>query len=159
MEKTAFRCDAFNGAPYYKRMNPVDVIQEEILELGNTDILDTVNSLYCGGEDLVIKGLLDAIENGDFNDEGVVISPEDWNIYEAPDIADYIQDVIKKKTGKSANYWLWLASKEAVEDLYANDSDEDTPILEFDITNAVVISDLGYDGVLYGFAKEPEPLD
>ena len=67
-----------------------------------------------------------------------------------------ILSCIEDETGKTIKYALWLATKEAVEELY--DGDEQF-IYEYDVTDAVILSDLGFDGVLYGFENMPEPLN
>ena len=63
---------------------------------------------------------------------------------------------IEDETGINVNYALWLADREAVEELY--DGDE-LDVNAYDIDNAIVLSDLGYDGTLYGFEGMPEPIE
>jgi hypothetical protein len=56
----------------------------------------------------------------------------------------------------NVRYALWLADKDAVEELY--DGDE-LDVYPYETDNAIILSDLGYDGTLYGFEEMPEPLD
>lgn len=152
--KTAYRCDAFNGRPFSDRLTPVDVIKNEILDYGNIDILETVNNLYCNGSNEFLTSIIDVVKNGDYNDSGVIMND---TAISGEDITRYILKVIKKATGKDVRYFLWLASLNAVKKLYARSENPD--IKEFDVSDAVIISDLGYDGKLYGYEEKPEPIN
>jgi len=152
--KTAYRCDAFNGRRFSDRLMPADVIKNEILDYGNTDILETVNNLYCKGSNEFLIDIAAAVKNGDYNDSGVIMND---TVISAKDIARYILKVIKAATGKDVRYFLWLASLEAVKKLYARSKNPD--IKEFDISDAVIVSDLEYDGKLYGYEEKPEPIN
>ena len=118
----------------------------EISELHNADILDYVRNHYkLPG--ILKRNIDEYIQNIDDIEEG------DDNVeYMLREILSCIED----ETGKTIKYALWLATKEAVEELY--DGDEQF-IFEYDVTDALILSDLGYDGVLYGFETMPEPLN
>lgn len=63
---------------------------------------------------------------------------------------------IEDNTGKKIRYALWLADKDAVEDMYEGNERD---IYAYNVDDAVVLSDLGYDGTLYGFEEMPEPIE
>ncbi|MBO4778403.1 MAG: hypothetical protein J5588_07920, partial [Bacteroidales bacterium] len=66
--KIGYRCDGYNGADCFGRMNPYNCFDEEIWDMHNTDIIDTVNKLYCGGTDTYLTDFANKTENGDFDD-------------------------------------------------------------------------------------------
>lgn len=118
----------------------------EISELHNADILEYVRDNYeLPG--ILKRNITEYIENIDEIEEG-----DDVVEYMLREILSCIED----ETGKTIKYALWLATKEAVEELY--DGDEQF-IYEYDVTDALILSDLGFDGVLYGFENMPEPLN
>lgn len=118
----------------------------EISELHNADILEYVRDNY-DLPGILKRNITEYIENIDEIEEG-----DDVVEYMLREILSCIED----ETGKTIKYALWLATKEAVEELY--DGDEQF-IYEYDVTDAVILSDLGFDGVLYGFENMPEPLN
>lgn len=124
----------------------IPVMLFEITELHNTDILDYVmNHYHLPG--ILMQNIQDYIDNVDDIEEG------DENVeYMLKEILGCIED----ETGINVNYALWLADREAVEELY--DGDE-LDVNAYDIDNAIVLSDLGYDGTLYGFEEMPEPIE
>jgi hypothetical protein len=63
---------------------------------------------------------------------------------------------IEDETTITVNYALWLADKDSVIDNYEGSERE---IYGYKIDNAIVLSDLGWDGTLYGFEDEPEPVE
>lgn len=124
----------------------IPVMLFEITELHNTDILEYVmNHYHLPG--ILMQNIQDYIDNIDDVEEG------DENVeYMLKEILGCIED----ETGINVNYALWLADREAVEELY--DGDE-LDVNAYDIDNAIVLSDLGYDGTLYGFEEMPEPIE
>lgn len=56
---------------------------------------------------------------------------------------------------KAPVYCIWLASDEAVEDIYQ--IDEEMEIDEYSIEGMSIISDVGYDGVLFISSACPQP--
>lgn len=124
----------------------IPVMLFEITELHNTDILEYVmNHYHLPG--ILMQNIQDYIDNIDDVEEG------DENVeYMLKEILGCIED----ETGINVRYALWLADREAVEELY--DGDE-LDVNAYDIDNAIVLSDLGYDGTLYGFEEMPEPIE
>ena len=124
----------------------IPVMLFEITELHNTDILDYVmNHYHLPG--ILMQNIQEYIDNIDDIEEG------DENVaYMLKEILGCIED----ETGVNVRYALWLADKDAVEELY--DGDE-LDVYPYETDNAIILSDLGYDGTLYGFEEMPEPLD
>lgn len=135
-----YRNESYSGSGV---RNAVDVIVHEIYELRNTDIIDYCLSHFSLQKmhfNLTFKVLKDIIEDDDAVEES--------------DIRILIEDLLKNiesETGVSVNYALWLASKESVKENY--DGKEST-IDAYEI-GPVILSDLGEDGVLYGYQTKP----
>lgn len=121
----------------------LSVMLFEITELQNIDILKYVSENYLMSEKLKmnVQKLIDNIDGVDEEDcEGIL---------------EEILNCIEDSTGKKIRYALWLADKDAVEDMYEGNERD---IYAYNVDNAVVLSDLGYDGTLYGFEEMPEPI-
>ena len=135
-----YRNESYSGSGI---RNAVDVIVHEIYELRNTDIIDYCLSHFSLQKmhfNLTFKVLKDTIEDNDAVEES--------------DIRILIEDLLKNiesETGISVNYALWLATKESVKENY--DGEEST-IDAYEI-GPVILSDLGEDGVLYGYQTKP----
>jgi hypothetical protein len=124
----------------------VSVMLFEITELHNTDILEYVRDNY-NLPNILKRNIDEYIENIDEIEEG------DENVaYMLKEILGCIED----ETTITVNYALWLADKDSVIDNYEGSERE---IYGYKIDNAIVLSDLGWDGTLYGFEDEPEPVE
>ena len=112
----------------------------EIEELENEDIFDYVLDNYKLSDELKesIKAYMDS---------------SDGNL---ENILKNMLSEIKTQTGKDIKYALWLAEKETVIDMYDG---AENGIDVYETKDGVILSDLGYDGVLFGFEKLPEPID
>ena len=118
-----------------------EVIFYELVELGNTDILE-----YCLEHYLLDTIIEDSVED----------LIDNYTEYDEEYINDIIYAMIheiEKKTNTQLKYCLWLASKEAVEDLYAGEN------INKYYTSNIILSDLDYDGTLYAYKDEPEPVE
>lgn len=71
------------------------------------------------------------------------------------DVCNLIIAEVSKQTKIDVKYGLWLADRETVIELY--DGTEDN-ISEYE-TSEAVISDLGGDGVLFGYEEMPEEIN
>lgn len=152
--KEVYRCDAFNAVEYKERLNPVDVIENEVFDYNNVDIFDTVNELYCDNDDAQLHAFSVVTADGDIEDDVLITGDVEWSV---EDVTNYILDVVKNATRVQVKYLLWLADLDSViSDYYEEDSDY--PIMKFDVSQAVVVSDLGGDGILYGFTDFPKPI-
>lgn len=129
-------------------MKAKDVIMYEITELCNTDILDYCVDKYELSEELddEIRQLISDMENEEEFDEDDVESIID-------DLLSELEVIFDKKI----KYVIWLATKEAVIDLYSN-GNEDAELTAYE-TSEIILSDLGYDGLLFGYEKKPKPVE
>lgn len=124
----------------------IQVMTYEIYELGNTDILEYVCEHYLSNETKqVVTQLIRVIENGENE-----LSEQDIE-----NLCIDIIDEINKKTNHNLKYALWLADKNVVEDMYADDE------LNIDTyyVSDIILADLGYDGMLFAYDNEPEPIE
>lgn len=127
-----------------------DVIVYEICELCNTDIIDYCLDTYGDflSEDLKTKivQLLDSMENEEEFDEDDI-----------EELVEELIDELSEHFERNINYVIWLASKKAVIELYS-DGNEDAEISAYK-TSDIILSDLGYDGMLFGYDKKPRPIE
>lgn len=116
----------------------------EITELHNADILEYVSENYLLPDELKmdVQEIIDNID--DVDEDG------------CKEVLEQVLFCIEGSTGKKIRYVLWLADKDAVEDMYEGDERD---IYAYNVDDAVVLSDLGYDGTLYGFEEMPEPIE
>lgn len=121
--------------------NIYKVLDFEINELGNNDILE-----YCLDNYNLSEELKERINDFFDNREDDVLTDNTL-------IKDLINE-ISKLTGKKLKYCIWLASKEAVEELY-DGKEEGNKIEEYDISDGVILSDLDFDGKLFAFENNP----
>ncbi len=128
--------------------NAVDVMLFEICELANTDILVYISENYELPELLKrnIQEAIENIENYDFNEDEIK--------YMLEEILSCLEDV----AGFKPKYAIWLASEEAVRECYEG-NEQDIYVYDIDTEKSIVLSDLGYDGMLFGFEKLPIPVD
>jgi len=118
----------------------ISVMMFEIEELENEDIFDYVLDNYKLSDELK-----ESIETYMDSSEGNL-----------ENILKNMLSEIKTQTGKDIKYALWLAEKETVIDMYDG---KENGIDVYETKDGVILSDLGYDGVLFGFEKLPEPVD
>lgn len=116
------------------------VVRYEMCQLGNADIPQYILENYPLQE-----------EDKTFIRNYLTRQAESFDEERALTAADRILFSLEKTIGKKINFVLWLASKEAVKELYGGD---DSNINAYDVDNAVILSDLGYDGKLFGFEKK-----
>lgn len=142
MKKVEYR----NGRLYGREeLDIYSVIAGEIIELGNKDIIDYCLNNYPLSSEL--KGRMSE-------------TLKEWDDYEElpeEDIILMIEDLVKEISHifhMPIRYALWLASKEAVEELYDGNEDNISGYYVSDI----ILTDLGYDGRLYGYTEKPMPL-
>lgn len=142
-----FRTESFSGSGARRAEQ---VMAYEIYELGNTDILEW---LLSQDGVLVSPNLRSEIEDivRELEEEGYIC---DWTINDAEDFAERILDEIASTTGVSVIYALWLAAADVVASYYGGSPSD---IEEYPPGN-IVLSDLGADGILYGYRDDPLPL-
>lgn len=138
-EKTLYRTETTYGSGV---RNLRDVIEFEILNLGNIDIPDTLLRTFK-----TTKNERDILEDFIENSE---IYQED----NKEEIVDICLNIIKREY-PTAKYCLWLADKDVVKDLY-DGTDETIDSYKIEIDKP--ISNLGRDGQLYLYTKEPKKI-
>ena len=130
--------------------NAAEVMAYRTYELCCIDILDYLCDHYLEGNIRdKAKDYADNLSNNGFISDASLDTMQDF--------FRSCLSQIKKKTGKDVRYVLWLADENVVRDCYCQEFDDYT-IDAYDISEAVVISDLGHDGKLYGFEREPEKM-
>ena len=124
----------------------IDVMMFEITSLQNEDILDYVVDNYNLPRILKknINDIIDDIEDDEEDDEDIKY------------MLNEIIYCIEEETGVKVNYALWLAEKNAVIEYYEGNERD---IYGYDTSNAVILSDLGEEGILFGYEEEPEPVE
>ena len=137
------------------------VICFEMFELGNTDIPDTVYYKYIQPN----LEVLYPIYHESINQIRVLIDVEDrdkakdW-MYSLEGHRDFmllalaIIDMVNKVTKASVRYVLWLAEKERVVQYY---NGEEKNMQEY-ATSPIILSDLGAEGILFGYETMPAPI-
>ena len=144
MKKTLFRTETFSGSGV---RNFFDVFYYEVFELGNGDIFSYLSSKLPDGDSL--KEDLLFYENA-LSEEGCIDdSPKD--------VFDTVSQAVQSIYGKSVQYVLWLAEKENVQKVYGVDPLSDEQMDAYH-TSDVVLSDLGADGILFGYDECPQPI-
>lgn len=147
-----YRTEAFSGTG---ERDAASVMAFETLELGNTDILETLcNSNVLRDPHLVgmCQGLIRELEDNGFIDD---MSFDDGIAF----YREVLED-IEKQTGHAIKYALWLADKETVTDRrwYGRDMADDYDFESY-VVGPVVLSELGFDGTLYGYTELPVSLE
>ena len=80
---------------------------------------------------------------------------EDYDEIYWQEVQEALEDVFMHDLPIRVRYALWLAPSDTVIEHYARPGGR---IDAYDVSDAIVLSDLGYDGVLFGFEKNPEPI-
>lgn len=151
MNQVRYRTEAFSGTG--ERV-AAEVMAFETFELGNTDILEYLSRNILKNPDSIEKcnSFIRELEDNGFVDD----MPTD-------DKTEFFRQVlaeVEKETGVAVKYALWLADKNAVTNRawYGRDMvhDEDFDCYE---VGPVILSDLGYDGTLYGYTEMPVCLE
>lgn len=121
----------------------LDIMVFEIYELKNIDILEYTLDHY-----LQNSNIKETVEN-------MIADIEIFNEEEIYKVCKLIVNEINKQTDHNLKYALWLAEYDAVSNIYSFD---ESSIEAYNISD-IILSDLGYDGVLFGYDEEPEPIE
>lgn len=143
MDKVLYRNNNAFGDNVRK---PLDVMVYEIFELGNTDIIEYCTEHYSLSNDLR-NDIDDIIDNIDDIDEEDVIS-----------VIKMLLSELNELYGRPIKEVIWLASLDAVNDLY-DGTDDNADIEAYCVEDAIILSNLGYDGLLFGFFERPKILN
>lgn len=121
----------------------LDIMVFEIYELKNIDILEYTLDHY-----LQNSNIKETVEN-------MIADIEIFNEEEIYKVCKLIINEINKQTDHNLKYALWLAEYDAVSNIYSFDESS----IEAYNTSDIILSDLGYDGILFGYDEEPEPIE
>ena len=138
------------------------IIAFEIENLGNTDILKYVCEHYVQNYQNEILQNIQKKEETLFRNT-MRIMEQAWqgrdifqkHAFNPERLADTILRIVNMRTNKNIKYALWLAEKNAVEQLYANDN---AVLCEFE-PSEIILSDLGFDGTLFGYENIPKQIN
>lgn len=121
----------------------LDIMTFEIYELKNIDILEYTLDHY-----LQNSNIKETVEN-------MIADIEIFSEEEVYKICKLIINEINKQTDHNLKYALWLAEYDAVSNIYSFDESS----IEAYNTSDIILSDLGYDGILFGYGEEPELIE
>lgn len=146
------------------------IIKFEIFELGNTDILDYILKNYdlknvLGSFANTIQTMRELCKSENADDSEALTRVV--TAYGKTMIDKFVESVItmvKLITKKDVKYGLWLASKNAVINRYSslpenghdNVSSDNVEMYE---TSDVILSDLGYEGILFAYETLPNAIN
>ncbi len=140
--KTLFRNDDCYGG---RVTDARKVLRYEIKELFNVDVIDYCRTTYSLTTDLK-KRLSE--------DMHALECIGEWPETIDQDIETLLQElsgIFKEKI----THVLWLAERWAVEEYYYGTEEN---IKEFE-TSKIILSDLGDDGILFGYPEKPQPVE
>ena len=163
-----YRTESYSGTG---ERSAREVIAYEIGELNNTDILETLlekkllTETPCSAERYPnakaspwyqmsvadkARAMINEIEENDFVDD---MSEEEFLLF-----ADEILDSVRAITGIEVRYALWLVNKTGLMKHYSADMYDASDYSAYEV-GPIVLSDMGEDGLLYGYTKLPQPLE
>lgn len=154
-----FRTELLYGEGY---VNAASVMGHEVFELQNTDILDTLSNTILKDTELGKKLVhLSAVLSEESEDEEMEQFLD--QAYEDETIGEsFFENVLREIytiTGKDIKYCLWLCDSK--DDLrysygdYFDDGNVDNADIDEYEDSDIVLSDMGREGKLYGYEKEP----
>lgn len=149
-----YRTESFGGSVYgYGERDAAAVMAFETKELGNTDILEYLCAHALADCPLVSKmqGFVRELE------ENYCI--DDMSLDDMEGFFKEALEEIDRLYGVNIRYALWLADPPVVlspDCGYGRDLTDDFPIDAYE-TGPIILSDLGYDGTLYGYEEYPTP--
>lgn len=149
-----YRTESFSGTG---ERDIVDVMRFETFELGNIDILTTLQEGVLKDNPICkkIDSVIDYLEGA---------NEDEYYDYVDNQIEFFrgVVNEINKVTGYDLKYCLWLADKDVVTGKecgsYGKDMIDTEDYDAYEV-GPVFLSELGFDGTLYGYEKFPEPLD
>lgn len=144
--ETLYRTESYAGS---KVREIRDIIEYEMAELRNTDIPRYVLSSYALSDGLRkdLEDILALEESGEYPFTGG-----------RGDLLDTIDALLKEVgdlTGTPVRYGLWLAPYETVRLRYCSLGSRD---IDRYPTSDIVLSDLGEDGILFGYGEQPRKI-
>ena len=136
----------------------VDVIAYEVFELGNIDSIEYILEHYAVSDSVADEWSM-ILDEYDENDYDYVTDENDMPYHadseNAKNKVRALLSEVSRVSGVDIRHVLWLASEKSVRSRYDGD---DENIEAYDIDSGVILSDLGFDGRLYGFSELPEGI-
>lgn len=147
-----YRTEAFSGTG---ERDAAEVMVFETFTLGNVDILQTLAEGLLKGRGEITNRCWDFVD--ELNNNGFV---DDMGTYDQIAFMKEVLAEIEKVTGVEVKYALWLADKDVVTDrkCYGRDMADDEDFESYPV-GPVVLSDIGFDGSLYGYTVLPTSLE
>lgn len=144
--ETLYRTESYSGSGV---RDIRDVINYEMAELQNTDIPQYVLGHYALPDELrkELEDILSLEPTGEYpftGDRGQLLNTIDALLKEVGDLK-----------GTPVRYGLWLAPYETVRLRYCQPGGRD---IDRYPTSDVILSDLGQDGILFGYGEQPRKI-
>lgn len=142
-----YRTETYSGS-YERRFN--HVLQFEVFELCNSHILDELfQNRMVNSQDLILqmKHIIRELDENGYVD--------DMSEYDQINFVDRLRNDISTLAHKDVQYTLWLADRDRIKELYHG---TDNDIVGYE-TSDIIISNLGGDGILFGYEFEPCPVE
>lgn len=148
-----YRTESFAGSG---ERNAAEVMAYETFSLGNVDILETMEKEFLCAPELRDRCIdfIDKLQN-----DGYV---EGFSEQDGVNFFKEVLNEISEVTGHNIKYALWLADRETVtgkeSGCYGKDMYDEADFECYEV-GPVVLSELGFDGTLYGYAELPVSLE
>ena len=144
--ETLYRTESYSGSLV---RNIRDIIEYEMAELRNTDIPRYVLGRYALSDGLRkdLEDILALEPTGEY--------PFTGGRGDLLDTIDALLKEVGELTGAPVRYGLWLASYESVRLRYCPSGSRN---IDGYPTSDAVLSDLGEDGILFGYAETPKKI-
>ena len=144
--ETLYRTESYSGSLV---RNIRDIIEYEMAELRNTDIPRYVLGRYALSDGLRkdLEDILALEPTGEY--------PFTGGRGDLLDTIDALLKEVGELTGTPVRYGLWLASYESVRLRYCPSGSRD---IDGYPTSDAILSDLGEDGILFGYADLPKKI-
>ena len=151
-KKVRYRTEAFSGTG---ERAAAEVMAFETFTLGNVDILQTLAEGLLKGRGDITNRCWDFID--ELNNNGFV---DDMGTCDQVDFMKEVLSEVEKVTGVGVRYALWLADKDVVTNRkwYGRYMNDDFDFESYQV-GPVVLSELGFDGTLYGYTDLPVSLE
>lgn len=142
-----YRTESFSGIG---PREAAEVMAYETFELGNTDIPE-----YLCSHQLKDSSIAPALQSiiKELDENGFV---DDMSWEEKVSFFREVLGYLSKATGVNITHALWLAGSNTVLNFYGKGLTPDSYIDAYE-PGPVILTDLGYDGTLYGYDHEPYP--
>lgn len=151
MNEVRYRTEAFSGTG---ERDAAQVMAFETFELGNTDTLEYLRDTVLGGSPLGDRctAMIRELEDNGYVDDMFTDEKEQF-------FRDVLSE-IRSQTGIDVKYALWLADRSVATDrsFYGRDMADEADFDCYEV-GPIILTDLGREGALYGYAEMPVRLE